>query len=165
MQRTYHPDRSLHTSISCYNYSKQKHTNCHETCISLWISVYGTPQKILVNSGGKLASTPYTEMCDYLGITLQTRAAESIWTTGIVERGNQTLVNMTEKITDIKCLIDLALCWAVNAKNSLQIVAGLIPVSLVLTKQSGWPLDQDFLILLILLGLVKSFKIMIMLNK
>ena len=39
-----------------------------------------------------------------------------------------------------------------------------LPVTLVLTKQSVLPLDRNFLILLILSGLVKSVKI-IMLNK
>ena len=38
----------------------------------------------------------------------------------------------------------------------------LLPVTLVSTKQSGLPLDQHFLILL---RLIKSVKIIIMLNK
>ena len=72
-------------------------------------------------------------MCDYLGIHLHTTAAESPWTNGVVERNNQTLSNMMDKITeDLQCSTDLALLWALSAKNSLQNVAGFSPFQLVL---------------------------------
>ena len=38
-------------------------------------------------------------------------------------------------------------------------------IILVLTRQSGLPLDQDFLIFLVLSGLVKKVQIIIMLDK
>ena len=38
-------------------------------------------------------------------------------------------------------------------------------IRLVLTRQSGLPLDQDFLIFLVLSGLVKKVQIIIMLDK
>ena len=78
IQQTYHPERCLHTSISCYNYSKQKHRNSHKTRVSLWISVYGIY---------------------HFHKQLQTTAAEFTWTITIVKIGNQTLSNMIDKIT------------------------------------------------------------------
>ena len=69
-------------------------------------------------------------MCDYLGITLQTTAAESPWSNKIAERCNHTFVNMINKITaGTQCSLDFAPCWAVNAKylakfSPLQLVLG-----------------------------------------
>ena len=113
IQQMYHPspDRSLHASISCYIYSTQKHRNGHEVRILNFNIVHGLPQKILADNAYEFASNQYTTMCDYLGIMLQTTAAESPWSNRIYERSNQTLANMLDKITaDTKCSLDLVLC-------------------------------------------------------
>ena len=67
----------------------------------------------------------------------------------------QSVKNVFVLIKKVKCnrFFQIIICF----KWSL-------PVTLVLTKQSVLPLDRNFLILLILSGLVKSVKI-IMLNK
>lgn len=39
-------------------------------------------------------------MCDYLSMNIMKTAAESQWSNGIVQRNNQTLENMMEKITE-----------------------------------------------------------------
>lgn len=106
----------------------------------IWIAVYGSPEKIVVDNGGEFANKDLTEMCDYLGIHIKPTAAESPWSNGIVERNNQTLANMMEKIIkDTNCSLELALSWALNAKNSLQNVAGFSPFQLVLGKNPKLP--------------------------
>ena len=79
-------------------------------------------------------------MCDYLGINIKTTAAESPWSNDVAERNNQTLAKMMDKIiSDTNCSSEPALTWALNAKNSLQNVAGFSPFPLVLGKNPKLP--------------------------
>ena len=106
----------------------------------IWIAVYGSPEKILIDNGGEFANKDFIEMCDYLGINIKPTAAESPWSNGITERNNQTLANMMNKIIkDTSCSLELALSWALNAENSLQNVAGFSPFQLVLGKNPKLP--------------------------
>ena len=99
----------------------------------IWISVYGTPERFLSDNGGEFCNSDFVEMCESLGITIHTTAAESPWSNGVVERNNKTLADMMDKIiNDNNCSVDLALMWALSAKNSLQNVSGFTPYQLVL---------------------------------
>ena len=52
-----------------------------------------------------------------------------------MEWNNQTLANMKNKIiNDTRCSLDLALCWVLNARNSLQNTAGFSTFQLVLGR-------------------------------
>ena len=125
-------DLCTRLSAATFIPNKNKETVLREI-FKIWIAIFGTPQKILIDNGGEFANDELTEMCGYLGIHLHTTAAESPWSNGVVERNNQTLSNMMDKITeDLQCSTDLALLWALNAKNSLQNVAGFSPFQLVL---------------------------------
>lgn len=58
-------------------------------------------------------------MCDYLGINIKATAAESPWINSVLERTNQTIAKMMDKIiSDTTCSPELALTWALNAKNN-----------------------------------------------
>ena len=71
-------------------------------------------------------------MADHLDITVHTAAAESQWSNGVVERNNQTLAHMMGKIiAETNTSPDLALTWALNAKNSPRNTAGFSPFQLV----------------------------------
>ena len=72
------------TSLSAATFvpNKNKDTT-FKAIFRIWIAVYGSPDKILVNNRGELANT----------------ATESTWSNGIVERNNQTLANMMNKIS------------------------------------------------------------------
>ena len=52
----------------------------------IWISVYGSVSKILVDNGGEFANTEFTEKRDCVGIKIKTTAAESPWSNGILDR-------------------------------------------------------------------------------
>ena len=132
-------DLCTRLSAATFIPNKKKDTIVREI-FRIWIAIYGKPRKILVDNGGEFANDEFMQMCDYLGIFIQTTAAESPWSNGIVERNNQTLASMLDKIiADSKCSIQLALVWALNAKNSLQNVAGFSPFQLVLGSNPSLP--------------------------
>ena len=106
----------------------------------IWLSVYGAPRKFMSDNGGEFANSDFLALCEQFGIIVQTTAAESPWSNGIVERHNQTLARTMDKIiSDTGCDPELALMWAVNAKNALQNVAGFSPFQLVLGKSPRLP--------------------------
>lgn len=45
----------------------------------IWISAYGSLDKILVVNGGEFGNTKFTETSDYVGINIQTNAKEFPW--------------------------------------------------------------------------------------
>ena len=50
-------------------------------------------------------------MCEYIRITLETTSTESPWGDGIIERNNQTITIMLNKIiVDTNCSLYLDLC-------------------------------------------------------
>ena len=79
-------------------------------------------------------------MCEALGITVKTTAAESPWSNGLVERRNLVLSEMLDKIIDeTDCGVSLAVSWRVNAKNSLHNVHGFSLYQLTLGKNPKLP--------------------------
>ena len=108
--------------------------------LQIWVSVYGTPNKFMADNGGEFANSEFLSFCEQFGITINTTAAESPWSNGIVERANQTIARSMDKIiSDTGCHPELALLWALNAKNSLQNVAGFSPFQLVLGRNPRLP--------------------------
>ena len=98
-----------------------------------WISIYGASNKFLFDNGGEFANHEMLETAEQFGITIKTTAAESPWSNGLVERHNQTLANMVNKVLDdTNCGLEIALAWSVNAKNSLHNVHGFSPYQLAL---------------------------------
>ena len=64
-------------------------------------------------------------MCNYLGISFHTRAAESSWSNRVIETNNQTLAIMVDAIiNDSKCSLELVLVRALNPKKTIQNLAG-----------------------------------------
>ena len=79
-------------------------------------------------------------MCETLGITVKTTAAESPWNNGLVERHNLVISEMVDKIIDeTDCGISLAVSWYVNAKNSLHNVHGFSPYQFTLGTNTKLP--------------------------
>ena len=71
-------------------------------------------------------------MNEKLGIETATTAAEAPFSNGIVERQNVTLFEaMIKTLQDTKCDPEMALAWAVSAKNALQNRGGFSPNQLV----------------------------------
>ena len=125
-------DLCTRLSAGCIVPNKEKETIVR-SIFRIWIAVYGSPKKLLNDNGGEFANSDFIDMCEQLNIIPLTTAAESPWANGVVERHNQTLANTMLKIMeDTKCNEELALCWALNAKNSLLNVAGFSPFQLAI---------------------------------
>ena len=123
----------LCTRLSAAATLRKKHpSSIVESILKIWISVYGSSEKFLVDNGGEFANNELISLAEQFGITIKTTAAESPWSNGIVERHNQTLANMLDKVLyeNKTCNFETALYWCVNAKNSLCNVHGFSPYQL-----------------------------------
>lgn len=106
----------------------------------IWISVFGTPQTVLSDNGGEFVNKQFEDLCHNLNIRFITTAAEAPWSNGLVEKHNGLIGDAVLKIVeDVKCSVDIALCWAVNAKNSLQNISGFSPYQLVFGRNPNLP--------------------------
>ena len=101
------------------------------TILKIWVSVYGATEKFLVDNGGEFANLDFINTAEKFGITVKTTAGYSPWSNGTVERHNQTLGHMLEKVLEEeKCDLSTAVSWCVSAKNSLHNVNGFTPFQL-----------------------------------
>ena len=106
----------------------------------IWISVFGAPRKILSDNGGEFQGSKWESICETFNIHHKTTAAESPFSNGICERHNLLIAEMTEKIMeDVGCSLQLALMWAVHAKNSLINIFGFSPYQLVFGHNPNIP--------------------------
>ena len=105
-----------------------------------WIGIFGTPQKVLSDNGGEFVNHQFIDMCQNLNINFMTTAAEAHWSNGLVEKANDSVGEAVSKImSDVNCSVEVALCWAVNAKNSLQNIYGFSPYQLVFGRNPNLP--------------------------
>ena len=110
------------------------------TIMQIWVSVYGTTEKFLVDNGGEFANEAFINMAEKFGITIKTTAGNSPWSNGVVERHNQTLGNMIDKVMlNSSCDLLTAVPWCVSAKNSLANVHGFSPFQLSIGSNPKLP--------------------------
>ena len=100
--------------------------------ITHWIALFGAPRTILNDNGGEYNNDIFRSFGENFNITLKTTPAQSPWSNGYVERQNSTLGSMVRKIMDdCNCNLEIALSWAVAARNSLSNSSGFSPNQLV----------------------------------
>ena len=105
-----------------------------------WITIFGAPGKFLTDNGGEFANEQMTQMAEAMNIRVMTTSAESPWSNGLVERHNATLKHMLDKISAEKEVqTEIALAWAVQAKNSLANVHGFSPAQLTFGQNPNLP--------------------------
>ena len=96
-----------------------------------WISVFGPPKKFLSDNGGEFANEKFLQLAEEMNIRVMTTSAESPWSNGLVERHNATLKHTLAKMmADKSPNLQIALQWAVQAKNTLANVHGFSPAQL-----------------------------------
>ena len=110
-----------------------------------WISIFGAPEQTLCDNGKEFCNKDFLDMCQNMNITMKTTAAFAPYSNGVVERHNGILAEMTLKIKeDTSCSSSTALCWALQAKNSMSNVYGFSPMQLVMGYNPKIPaLDDD----------------------
>lgn len=132
-------DTSSRYSAACVINSKKKEVVL-AGIFKIWITVFGTPEKILVDNGGEFNNEDFRDFCENYNIRIRTTAAESPWSNGTVERHNAVVGESVDKIMyETRCSLDIALAWAVSAKNSLLNVHGYSPNQLVFGKNPNYP--------------------------
>ena len=107
-----------------------------------WVSIFGTPRKILSDNGGEFRNELLREVGDLLDVEIMTTAAEAPWANGIVERHNAVFGNILEKVVaDTKCSMDKGVAWACCAKNALHNSFGYSPNQHVFGRNPSLPAD------------------------
>ena len=105
-----------------------------------WISIFGPPKSILSDNGGEFSNDEMRLLGEVFNIDIKTTAAESPWSNGVCERQNAVLGRSVQKImADSKCTVEVALAWAVAARNSLANFSGYSPSQLVFGQNPGFP--------------------------
>ena len=107
-----------------------------------WIAAgFGPPKKFLIDNGGEFDNEEYRELSEQFNVEICPTAAYSPWSNGICERNHYVIDVCVQKMLeeDPKMEIDVALAWAVNAKNSMQNHLGFSPIQLVLGSNPNLP--------------------------
>ena len=108
----------------------------------MWIgSGLGVPKKFLADNGREVANEEYKDMCSNVNIEPINTAAYSPWQNGICERNHAVVDDCVSKILEDnpELELDVALVWAINAKNAMQMVYGYSPYQLVFGVNPNLP--------------------------
>ena len=110
--------------------------NQNVDCIRIWSS-----KKFLIDNGGEFANNLYKEMAAHFNVEVCNTGAESPWQNGICERNHAAIDLCVEKMLedDQTLSLEVALAWAVNAKNSISNYSGFSPYQLVLGQNPNLP--------------------------
>lgn len=105
-----------------------------------WIGVFGAPGRILSDNGLEFNNDDMRALGEAFNIKIMTTSAESPWSNGVCERQNAVLGDIVRKIMDDNgCDLEVALAWAVSARNTLTNFAGFSPNQLVFGHNPGLP--------------------------
>ena len=97
-----------------------------------WVSIFGAPNKVLTDNGGEFNNPEMRQFGESFNVKIMTTSAESPWSNGVCERLNAVLGSSVEKImADTEGDVDVALAWAVAARNALANFSGYSPNQLV----------------------------------
>ena len=134
-------DMATRFSISTVIHKKDKQVII-DKIIQKWIGTgLGCPGKFLADCGGEFANEEFLDVCENLNITVMNTAAESPFSNGLCERNHAVIDEMVHKMLEDypKCPLEIALSWAVHAKNTLQMVGGYSPYQLVYGRNPKLP--------------------------
>ena len=110
-----------------------------EGILKEWISIFGSPGKILSDNGPEFNNNELRECCEKFNITVTCTAAESPWSNGVNERHNGIIGQMVKKMLEDGHDLEKAVVWATSAKNSLSNVQGYSPNQLVFGRNTNFP--------------------------
>ena len=113
-------DLATRYSVRVVVRKKDSKTILHAILTS-WVSIFGCPRQFLSDNGREFNNEEFRSMADALNIRVCTTAAESPWSNGCNERYNGILGDMVKQILEESdCTLDMALAWALSAKNALE---------------------------------------------
>lgn len=107
-----------------------------------WIAAgFGPPKKFLIDNGGEFDNEAYKELGEQFNVEVCATAAYSPWSNGLCERNHQVVDVCVQKMLedDPDMNIEVALAWAVNAKNSMTNHLGFSPIQIVVGSNPNLP--------------------------
>ena len=134
-------DMATRFSVSTVIYKKEKQVIINKI-IEKWIGTgLGCPGRFLSDCGGEFANQEFLDMCENLNIVVMNTAAESPFSNGLCERNHAVIDEMVHKMLADQpgCSLEVALSWAVHAKNTLQMIEGFSPYQLVFGRNPKLP--------------------------
>ena len=136
----------LHSRLTVGGFLSDKKPDSVVRCImEKWFPVYGRMRGIHSDIGGEFSNEMMEEVAAKLGVELTTTASYSPQQNGLNER-NHSFVDlmMTRMMLSDKTLsADMALLWALTAKNSLENCYGFSPFQLHIGLNPLFPSTQD----------------------
>ena len=127
-------DPSTRLSSACVIPSKNRDLIIPKALTS-WISMFGSPKQILADNGGEFSNENFQVTEDKWTTIIRITAVESRWSNGIDEQNNRIIANMIDKVfADTKGSLEVAVDWAVSAKNALANVFRYSPDKLIFGK-------------------------------
>ena len=126
-------DMATRFSKSCITNSKDPKVIV-EKVIETWLGTgLGAPVRFLCDNGGEFANNVFLDMCENMNIHVIHTAAYAPFSNRLCEQNHAVIDEMVTKIISEQPDLSLkvALAWAVNAKNCLQMVGGFSPYQLV----------------------------------
>ena len=112
-----------------------------EGAMNYWIRIFGAPSKyFLSDNGGEFVNNELRELADKFNFRIETTAAESCWSNGLVERHHCMIEDNVRKVkAETGCPLELAIPWANSAKNALANVYGYSSNQLVFGRNINVP--------------------------
>ena len=112
-----------------------------EGAMNYWIRIFGAPSKyFLSDNGGEFVNNELFELADKFNFQVETTAAESCWSNGLVERHHCMIEDNVRKVqAEANCPLELAIPWANSAKNALANVYGFSSNQLVFGRNINVP--------------------------
>ena len=112
-----------------------------EKMMEKWIAVFGRMDMIHSDRGGEFCCSELADIAEYIGVRSSFTAASSPNQNGINERNHAVVDRMIEKMRtqDPSLTAEVALTWALVAKNTLENVSGFSPFQLVFGKGPSLP--------------------------
>ena len=111
----------------------KKPSTVGEKLMEKWIAPMGRMEMIHSDHGGEFCCDELVSIAEYLGVKSSFTAARSPNQNGLNERNHAIVDNMISKMrtADPNLSAEVALTWALVAKNTLQNVSGYSPFQIV----------------------------------
>ena len=112
-----------------------------EKILEKWVSVLGVMDVLHSDLGGEFINKDLVKLAEYLNVKQTSTAAYSPNMNGCNERNHAVVDRMLEKMLfqDPSLNPEIALCWALNAKNSLENYQGFSPSQIVFGQNPKLP--------------------------
>ena len=132
----------MHSRLTRADFIRDKKPETIVECIMThWVSIFGVMGGIHSDIGGEMSNSILDDVAHKLGVKLTTTSSYSPHQNGLNERNHATVDVMITRMmaSDETMSPEMALCWALNAKNSLDNCHGYSPFQLHIGKNPILP--------------------------